>query len=119
MEENNVKKQKDAFLWATFCHLGGFAGFVFPFGNVILPLVLWLVKKDEYEYVDEQGKEAVNFQISITIYLIISAFLVLIVIGILLLIGLAIFAIIVMIIAAIKASEGNHYEYPLALRFIK
>ncbi|MBN1155177.1 DUF4870 domain-containing protein [candidate division KSB1 bacterium] len=118
-EQNQLKQQKDAQLWATLCHLSGFAGFVFPFGNIIAPLVLWLLKRDEYELVDDQGKEALNFQISVTIYLFISALLILIVIGFVLLVVVAILAIVVTIMAAVKTSEGNRYQYPFTIRLIK
>jgi uncharacterized protein len=110
---------RDQNMWAMFCHLSALAGFVIPFGHVLGPLVIWLMKKDEYPLVDDQGKEALNFQISMTIYLIVSAVLIIILIGILLLIGLAIFEIIVIIMAMVKANEGVAYRYPLTIRFIK
>jgi len=105
-------------MWAMFCHLSGLAGFIFPFGNIIAPLVIWLVKKEESELVNDQGKEALNFQISMTIYIIASIILIFLVIGIPLLIILGIFSLIVVIIAAIKANEGEKYRYPLTIRFL-
>ncbi len=45
---------KDQRTWAMLCHISTFVGFVFPFGNIIAPLVLWLLKKDEYPLVDDQ-----------------------------------------------------------------
>ena len=105
-------------MWAMFCHLGGLAGFIFPFGNIIAPLVIWLVKKEEYPLVDDQGKESINFQISMTIYILASVVLIFLVIGIPLLIILGIFSLIVVIIAAIKANEGEKYRYPLTIRFL-
>ena len=110
---------KDAYTWGMLCHLIAFAGFVIPFGNIIGPLVIWLIKKDQYEFVDDQGKESLNFQISMTIYFIISAILTVILIGIVLLIALAIFDIVVLIIATIKANGGEKYRYPLTIRLIK
>ena len=110
---------KDANTWGMLCHLIAFAGFVIPFGNIIGPLVIWLIKKDQYEFVDDQGKESLNFQISMTIYFIISAILTVILIGIVLLIALAIFDIVVLIIATIKANGGEKYRYPLTIRLIK
>ncbi len=110
---------RDQNMWAMFCHLSALAGFVIPFGNILGPLVVWLMKKDVYPLVDDQGKEALNFQISMTIYLIVSAVLILILIGIVLLIGLAIFEIIVIIMAMVKANDGVAYRYPLNIRFIK
>ena len=92
--------------------------FVFPLGNVIGPLIIWLIKKDESSFVDNQGKESLNFQISFTIYCAISAILIVVVIGIILLIALGIGFLILVIIASIKANEGEEYRYPLTLRLI-
>ena len=111
-------ENRDERMWAMFCHLSGLAGFIFPFGNIIAPLVIWLVKKEEYPLVNDQGKEALNFQISMTIYIIASVILIFLVIGIPLLIILGIFGLIVVIIAAIKANEGEKYRYPLTIRFL-
>jgi uncharacterized Tic20 family protein len=111
--------KRDENLWAMFCHLSALAGFVIPLGNVIGPLVIWMVKKDEYALVADQGKEALNFQISMTIYYIVAIILIIVIIGILLLIGLAVFSLIMTIIAMVKANEGVAYRYPLCIRFIK
>lgn len=110
--------KNDETMWAVFCHLGGLFGFVFPFGNILAPLVIWLVHRDTYPLVDDQGKEAVNFQISLSIYLIASALMVLIVIGFFLLIALLIFALVVTVSAAIQTSKGGKYRYPFTIRFI-
>lgn len=111
---------KDDKLWATFCHLAGFAGYFFPFGNVIGPLVIWLIKKDESQYIDLNGKKALNFQISMTIYTLAS--LVLICGGPLILLAiipLGIVSVIFPIIAAIKANNGEEVSYPISIEFIK
>ena len=124
-EKKDVKSKqaqqndKDSKMWAMFCHLSALAGFIIPFGNVIGPLILWSLKKDEFELVNDQGKEALNFQISILIYLFASAILIIAVIGIVLLIGVAFFGLIFTVIAAIKANEGERYRYPLTIRIIK
>ena len=110
---------RDQNMWAMLCHLSTLAGFIVPLGNVIGPLVIWMIKKDVYPLVDDQGKEALNFQISMTIYYVISGILILILIGIPLLIGLALFSLVVTIIAMVKASDGVAYRYPLSIRFIK
>jgi uncharacterized Tic20 family protein len=114
-----TRSQSDETMWAMFCHLGGLFGFVFPFGNILAPLVIWLVHRDKYPLVDDQGKEAVNFQISLSIYLIASALMVLIVIGLFLFIALLVFALVVTVSAAIQASKGGKYRYPFAIRFIQ
>jgi hypothetical protein len=110
---------RDQNMWAMFCHLAGLLGlFLFPL-SIIAPLVIWLVKKDEYPLVADQGKEVVNFQISVAIYGIISAILIIVLIGILMLIALGLFALIMGIVGMMKANEGIAYRYPLTIRLIK
>lgn len=104
--------------WDVLCHVSALAGFVVPFGNILGPLILWLVKKNELPSVDAHGKESLNFQISVTIYMAVAAVLMLVLIGFFLMIGLAIAAIVLVVIAAIKASNGELYRYPLTIRFI-
>jgi uncharacterized protein len=110
---------RDENMWAMLCHLTALAGFVFPFGNIIGPLVIWMMKKDQYALVDDQGKEALNFQISMTIYYVIAGILMLVLIGIVLLVILGLFSLIMTIIAMLKANNGERYRYPLAIRLIK
>jgi uncharacterized Tic20 family protein len=106
--------------WGMLCHLSALAGFVgVPFGHILGPLVVWLVKKDEYAFVDDQGKEALNFQISILIYTVVSAFLILMCLGIVLLVLVQLFNFVMIIVASIKASNGEKFRYPLTLRLIK
>jgi len=107
-------------LWAMLCHLSALAMFVgIPFGNIIAPLVIWLVKKDELPLVDDQGREALNFQISITIYLIVAAISIIAMIGIVLVPAVMLLDLIMVIIAALKANEGVAYRYPLCIRLIQ
>ena len=110
---------KDARTWAMLCHFSAFAGLIFPFGNFLAPLIIWLIKKEELPFVEHQGKEVLNFQISMTIYLLISGMLCIILIGIPIIIGLVIFCFIITIIAAISANDGKSYRYPINLRLIK
>jgi uncharacterized Tic20 family protein len=105
--------------WALFAHLSALAGYIIPFGHIIGPVIVWSIKKDEFPLVDANGKEAINFQISMTIYIIISVILIILLIGILLLIGLAVLNIVLIIVAAVKANAGEVYKYPLAIPFIK
>ncbi|MBL7249278.1 DUF4870 domain-containing protein [Alloalcanivorax sp. C16-2] len=100
------------------CHLLALAGLVLPLGNIIGPLIMWLVKREESAFVDEQGKEALNFNITIAIAGFVSFLLTFVVIGALLLPAVFIFWIVMTIIAAVKASGGEHYRYPLTLRLI-
>ena len=110
---------KDERTWAMLCHFSAFAGLIFPFGNFLAPLIIWLIKKEEFPFVEDQGKEVLNFQISMTIYLLISGILCIILIGIPIVIGLVIFCLIITIVAAISANDGKSYQYPINLRLIK
>jgi uncharacterized Tic20 family protein len=111
--------EKDARTWAMLCHIGTFVGYIIPFGHIIAPLIIWLIKKDESPFVDDQGKESLNFQISISIYAVIAALLTLVVIGFVLVIALLTFDMVMVIIAAVKSNNGERYRYPLCMRFIK
>ncbi|TWO32570.1 DUF4870 domain-containing protein [Seonamhaeicola sediminis] len=139
---------------ATFIHLSTFSRFIIPFGNFIGPIILWVTNKDKSEFIDDHGKQAINFQISILLYAIIIGTLTIpffvfkIFNGIdfidfhgfhdfhinigkpspLLYIGgvLGAFAIIAFIlelvfivIASLKARDGEYYRYPLTINFLK
>ncbi len=106
--------------WAMVAHLIALSGYsVVPFGNILGPLVIWLIKKDQSWFIDDQAKESLNFQISMTIYALISGILVLVLVGIVLLIILYVIGIILIIVAAIKANDGVQYRYPMTIRLIK
>lgn len=105
--------------WALICHLSALSGYVIPFGNLIVPIIIWSMKKEEMPMVDRHGKEVINFQISMTIWIIVSAFLIFLLIGIPLLIILAILQVVFVIIGAIKADNGELYKYPMTIQFIK
>lgn len=106
--------------WGMFCHLAALAGFVLPmFGSIIGPLVVWLIKKEQYPFVDDQGKESLNFQITMLICAIAAGLLALVLIGFFLMIALGILNLVFVIIAAIQASKGVAYRYPFALRLVK
>ncbi len=107
-------------------HLSAFAGLYVPMGNIIAPLIIWLLKRDQSPEIDQHGKESVNFQISMFIYIaglaVITFFLIFIVIGFLLIpvIALLFLAdIVLVIIASIKANDGQPYRYPLTIRLVK
>lgn len=99
--------------WAILSHVLTFVG------GFIAPLVIYLIKKDESPYVRHHAAEALNFQLSIMIYAIVSIILVLVLIGILLILAVGIGALVFTIIAAIAASNGEEYRYPLTIRFVK
>lgn len=110
---------KEERTWGMLCHLSVLSGFIIPFATILAPLVIWLIKKDEMQFVEDQGKESLNFQITMFIGFIIAMVLMLVAVGFLLMPALAIFDLIMVIIAAMKANEGVRYRYPFAIRFIK
>jgi uncharacterized Tic20 family protein len=107
--------------YAMLAHLLALAGLILPFGSIIGPLVIWLIKKDESPFVDKNGKESLNFQISTTIYLIVAGILAFITLGLLffLPIAVSIFWLVYVIIASVRVSNGEDFSYPLAIRFLK
>ena len=105
--------------WGMACHLSALSGFVIPFGSFLGPLIVWLVKRNEYDYVDIQGKEALNFQLTVLLATLVSGVLVLVVVGFILLAFVWIFSLVMTIIASVKASSGEYYQYPLTIRFLK
>ncbi len=100
-------------------HLSQLAGFLVPYAGLVLPLIMWLTNKDDFPEVDRHGKMIVNWMISLTIYLIVSAILALLLIGIPLLIILAALALIFPIIGGVNANNGTLWHYPLTIEFIK
>jgi len=104
--------------WAMFAHLSALLGLVIPFGNLLGPLVIWLMKKETMPFVDQQGKEALNFQITVSIAMLVAAILIIVVIGFVLMLLVGVAAIVLTIMAAIKANEGVSYRYPFTLRLV-
>ena len=115
--------------YSAITHLSGFAGWIFPFGNIIAPVVLWTAKKSESSYINNHGKAAVNFQLSLIVYGFLLALLIIpiaiftlglglvaIVLGI---IPAIILKFILIISASIKANNGEQYHYPFTIEFIK
>ncbi|MEA5671787.1 DUF4870 domain-containing protein [Pseudomonas sp. MH2] len=105
--------------WAMFCHFSALLGLVMPLGHLLGPLVMWIWKREVDPFVDAQGKEALNFQISITIAGFICFLLMFVVIGIVLFAILAVAVLILIILAGVRANEGKPYRYPLIWRPIK
>ena len=141
---------------STFIHLSTFSKWFFPFGNFIAPLVLWSAQKRKSAFIDTNGRNAINFQLSILLYMIaiavisipfiiyqalkiestganfhfgdhfnsfgdiesLGSLLIVVIVTGTLLVGLALFEIITVVSAALKASKGESYLYPLAINFI-
>jgi uncharacterized Tic20 family protein len=105
--------------WACLLHLSILAGFVVPFAGLIVPIVIWQLKKAELPGIDVHGKNALNWILSKIIYAVICVLLVFAVIGVPLLIALGVVAVIFPIVAAIKANNGEVWKYPMAITFVK
>ena len=105
--------------WAFFAHLSALVGYVIPFGNLLGPLIIWQMKKNEMPFVDDQGKEALNFQITMAIAVGVCIVLMLVLIGFLLIWIVGIIDLVFIVIAAIAANNGQAYRYPFNLRLIK
>lgn len=110
---------KDERMWGMLCHLSALSGFVIPFGNIIGPLIVYSMKKDEYSFVADQGKESLNFQISVLIYLAISLVTIVLLIGIMFLLLIPLISLILTVLASVRANDGEYYRYPFCIRFIK
>ena len=114
---NSTSEEKQ---WGMACHLSALAGLFLPtIGHVLGPLVVWLLKKDSSPFVDAQGKESLNIQLSLSLYALLVAPSVLILIGFFLLGILAFLSLLFSIIGAIRASNGENYRYPMTIRFLK
>ena len=110
--------QTEARTWAMLTHLSALVGFIgVPFGHLIGPLIVWSIKKDQFPLVDDQGKESLNFQLSMTIYGIVALILLFVLIGFPLLITLILADLVFVIIASVEANQGRLYRYPITIRF--
>jgi uncharacterized Tic20 family protein len=107
-------------LWAMLSHMTALCVLTgIPFGNIFAPLFIWVWKRRTSPLVDANGKESLNFQISLTLYGIASFILCLVLIGFVLLVVIAIADVVLVIIASLKADKGEIYRYPLTLRIIR
>ena len=117
-DQNTIAQPQDTTL-QTVCHLLGLALYTgIPFANIWAPLILWLWKREGNQALDEHGKEVMNFQISMSIYMIVAGILILVFIGIILLPLLALVHLVLTIIGTIEANKGRMYRYPMTIRLI-
>jgi uncharacterized Tic20 family protein len=107
----------DAKNWATLTQLSALVMFL-GIPAVIGPLVVWLIKRDDDPFIDYSGKEALNFNISFLIYGVVAAFLIILLIGLILLPIVFVVWLVLVIVAAVKTSNGEYYRYPLTIRFV-
>jgi uncharacterized Tic20 family protein len=118
MEENKVLSETER-NWAMLCHLSAFAGFFFPFGGIIGPLICWLSRRDDSAWVNINGKNSLNFQLSMLLYIVLAIPLCFIILGIPIIIVLGTMKVICIIIASVKAAKGELFRYPMAIPFIQ
>ena len=111
---------RDVRTWNVLCHATALAGFFVPWaGHILGPLIVWLAQRSDSPEIDENGKESLNFQISMLIYNVIAGVLCLVLIGFIILAILHILNLVLVIIASIQTSEGKFYRYPMTIRLIK
>jgi uncharacterized Tic20 family protein len=104
--------------WVLGSHIGTLLGYTIALGNFLVPLFIWLSKKDQSEVIAQHAKASLNFQISMAIYLIIAAVFAFLLIGIPFLIVIPLVNLICVILATIEADKGNLYKYPFSITFI-
>jgi uncharacterized protein len=120
MSNNPNPLDQDIRTWGMLAHLSTFLGYLVPFGSIIAPLMILLIKKDKMPFAEAHAKEALNFQLSVLIYMIISLVLAFMNSGF-----FAFIAIIIVwnsvftIVAAFNAHEGAMYRYTIAIQFIR
>ena len=123
MQENTVLQTTDdkkVRIWGMLCHATALIGIIgIPLGNIAGPLIIWLLKKNTNTFIDQQGKESLNFQLSMTIYALFGALLFLMKMGMFLLLLIAGINFILVVIASIKTLNGESYTYPYKIQFIK
>ncbi len=116
--ECSVDPVRRGHTWGMACHLAALAGHAgVPMGTILGPLLVWLIQKDRYPFADDQGRESVNFQLPMLAYSLGAALLICLCIGLPLLILLQVLNLV--IVASVRASQGEKYRYPLAIRFLR
>ncbi len=121
-----MQTTSDLRTYAALIHLSPIVGGLFGgYLNFLFPLIMWLIRRNDHVFIDETGKEVVNFQISLLIYYLIGVLLIVLSLGLGAILMVPLFIILMLltivfaIIGALRASEGKIYRYPLNLRLIK
>jgi len=118
-ESGPSASDKDTNTWAMILHLSMLSGLIVPMAGLIVPIVIYVLKKDELPGLRPHGYVVFNWMISAVIYAIISMILMIVGIGFLLIAALALVSLIFPIIGGVKASEGEVWPYPLSIKFFK
>lgn len=105
--------------WGMFLHLSQLLNFAVPMAGIIVPIVIWQMKKEELPGIDEHGKIVVNWIISTFIYWIVSAVLLAVFVGIPMMMALVVLMVVFPIIGGLKANNGEVWKYPLSISFFK
>jgi uncharacterized Tic20 family protein len=104
--------------WAIIAHASALVGFIVPFGNILGPVLVWAIKKEDSQFIDENGKAAINFQITWTILIILVGLTILVGIGVFLVPIVGIAWVILVVIAILRTSNDQVYHYPLTIDLI-
>jgi uncharacterized Tic20 family protein len=105
---------------AMLCHLIALSGVIVPFGNILGPVIVWMIGKGDSDFVDEHGKASINFQMSFTILFVISVVLILLIgpIALAMIAGLVLYAVVMVIVNGVKAHNGEDGEYAFTLKLL-
>lgn len=119
-DEPESGRSRESHFWEVLCHVSALSLYLgIPFGNIIGPLIVWALKRKELPSVDAHGRESLNFQISISLYGLLATLLVFVFVGFFIILAVVAIQFILVIVATIKASDGELYEYPFSIRFLK
>jgi hypothetical protein len=113
------KSGTDVNVWSMYIHLSQYCFYIVPVAGLVVPIILWQIKKDESEIIDKHGKIVLNWILSVLIYSIVSGLLCFVIIGFLLLPLLGLLAVVFPIVGGIKANSGELWPYPLSINFCK
>ncbi|HEX3102595.1 MAG TPA: DUF4870 domain-containing protein [Pyrinomonadaceae bacterium] len=102
-----------------FLHLSQLAGLIVPLAGIVVPIILWQTQKDKIPALDPHGKMVANWMISALIYAVVSIPLMFLIVGFFTLLAVAVLHIVFPIIGAVKANNGELWNYPLTIKFIK
>lgn len=119
VQSDSVRNEESERLWIVSCHLSALLGYIVPFGHIIAPLMIWVKKRDPVPGVDRAGRESLNFQLTVTLLVLIAVMLSVVFIGLVLLFVIIVFHVAMTLHASLKAQRGIDIAYPLNIRMIK